>query len=141
MLLGVSALYRYAPDRDDPKWGWVSPGAIFAVLGFLIASGLFSVYTSNFASFGETYGSLGSIIVVMLWLMISATVIIVGAEINAETEHQTGRDSTAGKAEPAGQRGAYVADTAPEGEPATPAEARAETARFERSTAANEPSS
>ena len=128
MLVGVSALYRYAPDRDNPQWSWVGLGSVFAVLGFLIASGLFSVYTSNFASFGETYGSLGSIIVVMLWLMISATVIILGAEINAEAEHQTGRDTTDGKPEPAGERGAYVADTGPEGEPSTEAEQRAEEA-------------
>ena len=128
MLVGVSALYRYAPDRDNPQWSWVGLGSGFAVLGFLVASGLFSVYTSNFASFGETYGSLGSIIVVMLWLMISATVIILGAEINAEAEHQTGRDTTEGRPEPAGERGAYVADTGPEGEPSTEAEQRAEQA-------------
>ncbi|MEO6628126.1 MAG: YihY/virulence factor BrkB family protein [Aquihabitans sp.] len=128
MLVGLSALYRYAPDRDDPQWSWVSVGSVFAVVGFIVASGLFSVYTSNFASFGETYGSLGSIIVVMLWLMISATVIILGAEVNAETEHQTAHDTTEGEPEPAGERGAYVADTAPEGEPATDAEQKAEVA-------------
>lgn len=125
MLLGVSALYRHAPDRDDPKWRWVGPGSAFAVIGFLVASGLFSVYTSNFASFGETYGSLGSIIVVMLWLMISATVIIIGAEINAETERQTEVDTTEGEPEPSEQREADVADTAPGGEPTTEAEQQA----------------
>lgn len=119
MLIGLAVLYRYGPDRDQPKWGWVGLGSIFAVIGFLVASLLFSFYTANFASFGETYGSLGSIIVVMLWLMISATVIILGAEINAEAEHQTGYDTTEGEPRPPGDRDAYAADVPPKDEPAS----------------------
>lgn len=119
MAAGLSVLYRYAPDRDEPKWSWVGLGSIVAVVGFIVASLLFSFYTSNFASFGETYGSLGSIIVVMLWLMISATVVILGAEINAEAEHQTEYDTTKGESRPPGERDAYAADVAPQDQPET----------------------
>lgn len=131
MLGGLAALYRYAPDRDRPRWSWVGLGSIFAVIGFLIASLLFSFYTANFASFGETYGSLGSIIVVMLWLMITATVIILGAEINAEAEHQTERDTTEGEARPPGERDAYAADTPPADESASEEEKLAALSRSE----------
>ena len=113
LLAALAVLYRYAPDRDNPRWSWVAPGSVAAVIGWLIASILFSVYTSNFGSYGETYGSLGAVVVLMLWLMISATMIIIGAELNAEAEHQTARDSTEGHPEPRGARGAYVADTVP----------------------------
>lgn len=124
MLGGLAVLYRYAPDRDEPKWNWVGLGSVFAVVGFLVGSLLFSFYTANFASFGETYGSLGSIIVVMLWLMITATVIILGAEINAEAEHQTERDTTEGEPRPPGARDAYAADTSPADESASEEEKR-----------------
>ena len=113
LLVALAVLYRYAPDRDQPRWSWVAPGSVAAVIGWLIASILFSVYTSNFSSYGETYGSLGAVVVLMLWLMISATMIIIGAELNAEAEHQTAKDSTEGHPQPKGQRGAYVADTTP----------------------------
>lgn len=119
MLGGLAVLYRYAPDRDEPQWSWVGLGSLFAVVGFLIASLLFSFYTANFASLGETYGSLGSIIVVMLWLMISATVIIIGAEVNAEAEHQTEHDTTEGEPRPPGDRDAYAADVPPRDDAAT----------------------
>lgn len=113
LLVALAVLYRFAPDRDEPQWVWVAPGSIVAVVGWLIASAAFSFYTANFGSYDETYGSLGAIIVVMLWLMISATVVIIGAELNAEAEHQTAKDTTMGPREPLGQRGAYVADTLP----------------------------
>lgn len=132
MAAGLAALYRYAPDRDEPKWSWVGLGSIVAVIGFLLASFLFSFYTSNFASFGETYGSLGSIIVVMLWLMISATVVIIGAEINAEAEHQTEHDTTKGESRPPGERDAYAADVAPQDQPETEDEKLAALAKSDR---------
>lgn len=88
LVAALSVLYRYGPDRSEPKWNWTGPGTIFASVAWVAASIGFSVYTSNFASYGETYGSLGAIVVVMLWLMISAVVVIVGAEINAEVEKQ-----------------------------------------------------
>ena len=113
LLVALAVLYRYAPDRDNPRWAWVAPGSVAAVIGWLVASILFSVYTSNFGSYGETYGSLGAVVVLMLWLMISATMIVIGAELNAEAEHQTAEDSTEGRPQPRGSRGAYVADTMP----------------------------
>ena len=113
-LIGLAALallYRWAPDRERARWRWVSPGAIFAVIGWVIASVAFSIYTSNFGSYNETYGALGAIVVVMLWLFISAYVVIVGAELNAELERQTAVDSTTGPRRPLGERDAYAADT------------------------------
>ena len=109
--VGLAALYRYAPDRDEPRWQWVSLGAVLATILWLIGSSLFSLYANNFGSFNETYGSLSAVIVLLLWLDLTAFVILLGAEINAETEHQTLRDSTEGSEQPLGQRGAYAADT------------------------------
>lgn len=111
LMAGLAALYRYGPDRAEPKWTWTAPGTIVAVVLWLVASIAFSIYTANFGSYGETYGSLGAVVVLMLWLMISAAAVIIGAEINGEAERQTARDSTEGGDEPMGQRDAYVADT------------------------------
>jgi membrane protein len=110
-VLGLAVVYRLAPDRDDPEWRWVSTGAILALVLWLAGSVLFSIYTSRFASYNETYGSLGSIVVLMLWLLVTAYAIILGAELNAETERQTARDSTKGRDLPLGQRDAEAADT------------------------------
>jgi membrane protein len=78
---------------------------------WLGVSGLFSWYAASFGNFNQTYGSLGAVIGFMTWLWISAIVILVGGEINAEMEHQTVRDTTTGPPKPMGMRGAYVADT------------------------------
>lgn len=114
--VALAVLYRYGPDRDDPRWRWVSPGAAIATVVWIVASLGFSFYASNFGSYGETYGSIGAVIVLMLWLAITAFSVILGAEIDAELEAQTGRDSTVGRREPMGQRGARKADVL--GEPA-----------------------
>lgn len=114
--VALAVLYRYAPDRDAPRWKWVSWGAVIATGLWIVGSVAFSVYVSNFGSYGETYGSLGAVIVLMLWLVVTAFAIILGAEINSELEAQTARDSTVGRAEPMGTRGAVKADTL--GEPA-----------------------
>lgn len=111
MAVGVAALYRFGPDRDQPKWQWVSLGAAFAVGSWIVVSLGFRFYVSNFGSYQETYGSLAAIIVVLTWLFLSAAVVIIGAEINSETERQTARDTTQGPAEPRGQREAHAADT------------------------------
>ena len=108
--VGLAVLYRYAPDRDAPKWRWVSWGAVIATVVWLLGSVAFSVYVSNFGSYGETYGSIGAVIVLMLWLAVTAFAIILGAEINSELEAQTARDSTVGHPEPMGTRGAVKAD-------------------------------
>lgn len=111
LLVGLAVLYRWASDRDAPKWSWTSPGAIFAAVAWLIASVLFSIYVANFGSYNETYGALGAVVVMMLWLYITALVIVLGAELNCELERQTAVDTTQGTARPRGQREAYAADT------------------------------
>ncbi len=108
--VGLALLYRYGPSRDEPRWSWLSPGAIVAALVWLLASLAFSYYAQNFGSYNETYGSLGAVIGFMTWLWISVTIVLVGAEINAEAEHQTEADTTKGPEKPMGQRGAVVAD-------------------------------
>jgi len=114
VMTGLAVLYRLAPDRDAPKLRWVSWGAAIATLLWLIGSALFNVYVSNFGKFGETYGSFAGIIVLMLWLFLTAFIVLLGAEINAEIERQTAVDSTVGESRPMGQRGAQPADTTPE---------------------------
>ena len=111
MMAALSVLYRYAPDRDSPRWSWTSPGAIVATLLWLIASALFAVYTTNFSKYNQTYGAMGAVIVLMLWLFITALSVIIGAELNAEMERQTRRDTTEGPDAPLGARGAQAADT------------------------------
>jgi membrane protein len=110
-MVALAILYRYAPDRAEPRWNWVSPGAVVATLVWVVASVGFSVYTANFGQYNETYGALGTVVVVMLWLYISAFVAIAGAELNAELEHQTARDTTTGRPQAMGRRDAYMADT------------------------------
>ena len=111
MSTALSVLYRYAPDRDEPQWRWASPGAIVATVVWLLASVVFSIYTANFAKYNETYGSLGAVVVVMLWLFLTALAVILGAELNAELERQTTRDTTTGTEKPMGARDAHAADT------------------------------
>jgi len=110
-LFGLAILYRYAPSRDAPKWRWVSPGAVVATVLWLIGSIGFSIYVSNFASYNETYGSIGAVVILLMWFWLSAFIILLGAELNSELEHQTARDSTEGEPRPMGERDAYVADT------------------------------
>lgn len=105
--------YRIAPDRDAPKLSWVSVGALVATVVWLVVSLAFSLYVDNFGSYGETYGSLAAVVVLLLWLWITVYVILLGAEINAESEEQTGRDTTKGPEQPLGQRDAVKADSTP----------------------------
>lgn len=111
VIAGLAILYRYAPDRDEPRWSWTAPGTIVAAVGWLIASLLFSLYTATMGSYAETYGALGAVVVLMLWLMITAAMIVLGAEVNAEAERETARDTTKGPERPLGTRDAYAADT------------------------------
>lgn len=110
VVVGLGVLYRYGPDRSDAKWEWVTPGAIFAVMGGLAVSIGFRYYVKFFGSYNDTYGAIGSIIIVLTWLYLSAVIVIVGAEINTELERQTLSDSTTGEPEPIGWRGAAAAD-------------------------------
>jgi membrane protein len=110
-MVGLAVIYRYAPDRAEPRWNWVSIGAVFATLVWLAASVGFSIYSANFGRYNETYGALGAVVVMMLWLYISAYAAVAGAELNAEMERQTVRDTTTGRPEAMGRREAYAADT------------------------------
>lgn len=111
VLTSLSVLYRLAPARSDARWAWITPGALFATLGWIVASALFTVYVNSFGSFNETYGTLGAVVVLLLWLQISFFVVLVGAELNAEAERQTKKDTTTGNPQPLGDRDAYAADT------------------------------
>jgi membrane protein len=104
-------LYRFGPSRNPPQWRWISSGSASAAVLWLVASILFSWYAGNFGSYNKTYGSLGAVIGLMTWMWISATVFILGGVLNAELEHKTAKDTTKGRSEPMGSRGAYVADT------------------------------
>ncbi|TWA92607.1 YihY family inner membrane protein [Bradyrhizobium stylosanthis] len=111
IALALSCIYRFGPSREAPRWTWITRGSAAAALLWLAASGLFSFYAANFGTFNQTYGSLGAVIGFMTWLWISAIVVLLGAELNAEMEHQTARDTTTGRPEPLGVRGAKMADT------------------------------
>ncbi len=115
-LLALAILYRYGPSRRAARWRWLPAGSVVAGVLWLAASGLFSFYVANFAAYNATYGSLGAVIVLLLWLYLSAAAVILGACINAEAERQTGRDSTVGETRPRGERGAEVADRLPSGD-------------------------
>ncbi len=113
ILAALAALYRIAPVRDAPKMRWVSVGAGVATVLWIAASIGFSIYVDNFSSYGKTYGALAGVVVLLLWLWISAYAVLLGAEINAESEQQTIRDSTKGPERPLGQRDAVKADSIP----------------------------
>ena len=113
--MALALLYRWAPDRDAPRLTWVSVGAGGDGV-WLLASLGFSIYANNFGSYGKTYGTLAGVVVLMLWLWITAFVVL-GAEINAEAEQQTIRDTTRGPEAPLGQRGAVKADNRPDEQP------------------------
>ncbi|SDD95282.1 YihY/virulence factor BrkB family protein [Auraticoccus monumenti] len=109
----LAVLYRVAPDRDAPQMRWVSVGAVVATVIWLLASIGFSVYVSTFGNYAKTYGVFAGIIVLLLWLWITSYAVLLGAEINAESEEQTGRDTTKGPEQPIGQRDAVKADSTP----------------------------
>lgn len=115
VMLALGTLYRYAPDRKKPRWQWVSAGSIAAVLLWLLGSIGFSLYVRNFASYNETYGSLGAVVILLIWFWLSAFIVLMGAELNSQLERQTQRDTTAGGDLPAGEREAHAADNVARG--------------------------
>ena len=117
MILGLSVLYRYGPSRRLAKWRWLSVGSVFAAIAWLAMSLLFSWYLGNFANYNATYGALGAVVGLMMWMWLSTIVVLVGAELNSEIEHQTAHDTTVGPARPLGGRGAVMADTVGAGLP------------------------
>jgi len=111
LAFALALIYRFGPSRAAPQWRWITWGSVAAALLWLAGSALFSFYAANFGNFNATYGSLGAVIGFMTWLWISAIVILLGAELNAEIEHQTARDTTTGHPKPLGTRGAHMADS------------------------------
>lgn len=111
LFVGLAVIFRYGPQRRRPQWRWVTPGAIVALIVGVAASIGFSVYVTLMGNYNKTYGALGAIIVLLLWLYFMAYAVLFGAAMNAELERQTERDTTAGTDKPMGERGAYAADT------------------------------
>jgi membrane protein len=111
VIIGLAVLYRYGPSRRLAKWRWTSVGSVFAAVVWLTVSSLFSWYLGNFANYDATYGGLGAVIGLMMWMWLSTIVVLVGAQLNSEIEHQTARDTTVGPEKPLGIRGAVMADT------------------------------
>jgi membrane protein len=111
LSLMIAGLYRWGPSRQQARWRWITPGVLVSVVALGIGSVGFSWYVANFSDDNAAYGSLGAVIGLMTWLWISSTLVIIGAVLNSEIEHQTVRDSTTGERAPLGKRGAFVADT------------------------------
>lgn len=111
--LALAIVYRFAPSRHAPRFRWVSIGAFVATVMWLLASFGFSVYVDTFGNYAKTYGSLAGVVVLLLWLWISVYAVLLGAELNAESEEQTARDTTVGPEQPIGRRGAVKADSLP----------------------------
>ena len=112
VVLGLAVLYRYGPSRREARWAWLSVGSVGGGgSDGSLASVLFSWYIANFGTYDATYGSLGAAVGMMMWMWISMIVILLGAQLNAEIEHQTAKDSTVGPDKPLGRRGAVKADT------------------------------
>lgn len=106
----IAGMYRFAPDRADARWTWLSLGSVIATLLWLGATLGFGAYAASFGNYDATYGSLGAVVVLLMWLYVSAYAILLGGLINAETERQTAHDTTTGPARPMGRRGAVMAD-------------------------------
>jgi membrane protein len=111
VFVGLAAIYRFGPSRRKPRWQWLSVGSVVAAAAWLASSALLSWYLGSFAHYDATYGSLGAAIGMMMWMWISSIVILFGAQLNSEIEHQTVHDSTVGRDKTLGARGAIMADT------------------------------
>jgi membrane protein len=110
----LAVLYRIAPDRDAPRFRWVSLGAVIVTVIWAVVSLGFALYVNKFGSYDKTYGTIAGVIVLMLWLYLTCYLVLLGAEINAEAEHQTAQDTTEGEPQPMGTRDAEMADTLPD---------------------------
>jgi membrane protein len=110
VIVALATIYRIGPDRDAPKIRWVSTGSVVAAVLWIIGSVGFSLYVNNFGSYNKTYGALAGVVVLLLWLYLTSYIVLLGAEINAESERQTARDTTRGEPAPMGRRRAVAAD-------------------------------
>ena len=106
----TATLYRYGPSREKARWVWITPGSLLAAVCWLLLTLGFGIYVAKFGNYNATYGSLGAVIVLLTWLYLSSYVLLFGAELNSELEHQTSADTTDGNAQPPGDRGAWAAD-------------------------------
>lgn len=108
---GVAAtLFRYGPSREKARWEWLTPGSLFTAVIWLGLTAGFGLYVTRLTNYDATYGSIAAIVMLLTWMYLSAYVFLFGAELNAELEHQTAKDSTTGRPEPLGDRGAWAAD-------------------------------
>jgi membrane protein len=114
VLIGaIGIVFRYGPSRSRPRWRWIVWGVVATAVLWILVSALFSFYLANFASYSATYGALGAVIGLMMWLYLSTTILLAGAALNSEIERQVATDTTTGPAEPLGRRGAVMADRLP----------------------------
>ncbi|HEX6675407.1 MAG TPA: YhjD/YihY/BrkB family envelope integrity protein [Actinomycetes bacterium] len=110
LVVGLAVLYRYAPDRDNPRWSWITWGSAVATVLWVLASIGFSAYVRWFGNYNKTYGALAGIVILLFWLFLTAFVVLLGAELNTEMELQTAKDTTTGPEQPMGERHAHAAD-------------------------------
>jgi membrane protein len=115
VMISLGLLYRFGPSRRPAKWHWITPGSVVATLLWVAASVLFSIYVGRFATYSVTYGPLAAVAGVMIWFWVSSYAVLLGAELNAELELQTARDTTQGPPKRMGRRGAFVADHVADG--------------------------
>jgi membrane protein len=113
MAAALAVLYRFAPDRRQAKWRWISRGSTAATVLWLLTTVALFAYVRSLGTYESTYGSLAGVAISMFWLWISIVLVLLGAALNAEAERQIEQDSTVGAARPLGQRGAVVADSVP----------------------------
>ncbi|MBJ3777415.1 YihY/virulence factor BrkB family protein [Acuticoccus mangrovi] len=116
LVVGIGLLFKYGASRRPPRWRWISWGTLATAVMWIAVSAAFSFYLAHFADYNATYGSLGAIIGFMMWLYVSLVILLAGAELNAEIEHQVATDTTVGPDRPMGKRRAVKADTLPQGE-------------------------
>lgn len=112
----AATLYRFGPSREHARWVWITPGSLFAAIAWLLLTLAFGFYATTITDYHTTYGSLGTVVVMLTWIYLSAYALVFGAELNSEIEHQTARDSTTGRPLPMGTRGAWAADHVAGGE-------------------------
>ena len=93
MLLGFALIYNFAPNHSPFQWKWITPGSIVAVILWILFSGAFRLYLHYFDSYAATYGSLGAVIILLLWLYLTALVFLIGGAINAILDEKSGIES------------------------------------------------
>ncbi|RKR07237.1 membrane protein [Kushneria sinocarnis] len=111
VMFSIAVLYRYGPNRRKPRWEWVGIGTFGATLLWIVGSIGFSAYVDHFASFDRLYGSLGAVVILLIWFWLSAFMVLLGGAMNSEMERQTRRDTTEDPEQPLGERHAHAADT------------------------------